>query len=203
MASELLNWQGQTAVVIASGPSLTRADCWDVSQAHVKTIAVNCSFRMAPWADVVYMGDLAAIRTYTGEARRLCHLTTQFWTSMADPTGHGAWHRIKGTNDVGLGKNLVYFNGNSGFQAVNLATLFGARRIILLGFDMMLGPEGQRHWHPDHPAPLVQWLAFDEWIYKSQKVASDAAAMDVDIVNCSRQTALTAFRRGDLLEELR
>lgn len=38
--------------------------------------------------------------------------------------------------------------GNSGFQAFNLALAFGARRVVLVGFDMRLD-EGV-HWHGPH-----------------------------------------------------
>lgn len=199
----MLNWKGETAVVIASGPSLNRADCFDVSQAAVRVIAVNCSFRMAPWTDVVYMGDMLAIKTYSGEMRKLCAKRTQFWTTMPERPDMAGWKSMKGSNDVGLGKNAVFLNGNSGFQSINLAYLFGAKRILLLGFDMQLGHNGAKHFHPDHPRPMVQWQPFSEWIYKSEKLARDCREANVEVINCSRATALTAFPRGDLLEELK
>ena len=56
----------------------------------------------------------------------------------------------------GLGKRGLRVNGNSGAGAINLAYHFGARRILLVGMDMKPGPNGEKHWHPDHPKPLVQ-----------------------------------------------
>lgn len=199
MAFDLRN---RTAVVIASGPSLTRDDCFDVGLSPAMVIAVNCSFRMAPWADVVYMGDMMAVKTYTTEARRLCP-NAEFW-STCSVEGHGKWHRVKGSTEPGLGSNgAIALGGNSGYQAVCLAALFGAKRIALLGFDMHAGADGAKHWHPDHPAPCVQYQPFAEWIHKFESLAKSAKAADIDIVNCSRATALTCFRRGELLQELR
>lgn len=198
----MLDWKGQTAVVIASGPSLTHSDCLEVSRASVCVIAVNCSFRMAPWADVVYMGDMLAIKTYSGEARKLCSARTQFWSTLPERPDMPGWKSVKGVNDVGLGKHAVHLGGNSGYQAIGLAYLAGVKRILLLGFDMQASAEGKKHWHDDHPKPMVQFQAFSEWIFRFDKLASDLREAGVDVINCSRRTALTAFPRGDLLEEL-
>ena len=40
--------------------------------------------------------------------------------------------------------------GNGGYQGVNLAVLFGVARIVLLGYDLQLGPAYEEHWHPPH-----------------------------------------------------
>ncbi len=40
---------------------------------------------------------------------------------------------------------------HSGFCAMNLAFQMAPERLYLVGFDMALGPKGQRHWFPDYP----------------------------------------------------
>ena len=52
-------WKGMTVCCIASGPSLTSADCALIEQAALPTIAVNSSWQMARFADVVYAADPA------------------------------------------------------------------------------------------------------------------------------------------------
>lgn len=42
---------------------------------------------------------------------------------------------------------------DSGGIGVNLAFHAGARRIVLLGFDMGFETEGEAHWYPEHPIP--------------------------------------------------
>lgn len=186
----MLDWSNHTAVVIASGPSLTAADCELVMAAPVKTIVVNATFRMAPWADVVYMGDMAAIRQYNFELKNAS--TAQRWTCCAASAQRYGWNRALN----------ISRGGNSGHQAIDLAAKFGARRIILLGFDMKATPDGKRHWHAEHPRPLVQRSLFDEWIGKMGKLARSLDAQGVDVSNCSRISMLRCFPRRDLVEEL-
>lgn len=192
------DWAGQTVAVLASGPSLTAKDCNLVREAGAHTIAVNATFRLAPWADVVYMGDMMAVKTYLAEVPR-----EKFWTQCPASAQRYQLNRIRGSNGVGLGKpGEINLGGNSGFQAVNLAYVFGARRILLLGFDMAPGPQGRKHWHEDHPAPCVQAQCFNEWKLKFKKLAEDLKVAKCEVVNCSRNTALECFNRGDLEEEL-
>jgi hypothetical protein len=40
---------------------------------------------------------------------------------------------------------------HSGFCAFNLAYQMRPQSIFLVGFDMALGPRGERHWFPDYP----------------------------------------------------
>jgi hypothetical protein len=47
----------------------------------------------------------------------------------------------------GLGVDGLGWNGNTGASAINLALLFGANPIYLLGFDMKLSPEGKKNYH--------------------------------------------------------
>lgn len=93
-------------------------------------------------------------------------------------------------------KGWIMQGGNSGFQAVGLAMLFGAARVILLGYDM--GSNGERkHWHPDHPADLGNPLDrnFAVWRKNFDEMAHQAP---VPIINASRETALKCFPRMQL-----
>ena len=40
----------------------------------------------------------------------------------------------------------VRTGGSDGYQAINFAFHFGAKRIVLLGYDMKFGADGQAHW---------------------------------------------------------
>lgn len=40
---------------------------------------------------------------------------------------------------------------HSGAVALNLAYQLRPEKLWLIGFDMKLGPRGERHWHPDYP----------------------------------------------------
>lgn len=87
---------------------------------------------------------------------------------------------------------------NSGFQAVNLAALAGARRIVLVGFDMN-SPGGRKHFFGDHASPTLNVAsAFHLFIQAFNTAAPIYAARGIEIVNASRSTALSCFPRIDL-----
>jgi hypothetical protein len=97
-----------------------------------------------------------------------------------------------------LGRECIHFGGNSGYQAVNLAFLRGARRIVLLGYDMGAGEDGASHWHGDHPGGLNRSLPFHVWREAFPQLAADLATEGVRVINASRRTALGCFERMTL-----
>ena len=100
---------------------------------------------------------------------------------------------------VGLCRNpgKVNTGGNSGYQAINLAFHWGIRRMILLGYDMQ-HTGGKRHWHPNYPAGMDNATPVHAWRERFKPLARDLARAGVEVVNATRQTALTAFPRVEL-----
>lgn len=92
--------------------------------------------------------------------------------------------------------------GNSGFQALNLALQFGARRIILVGYDLRV--DKGVHWHGPHPRGFNNPAASNcaRW----RKILDDQAplleAIGVDVINASAVSSLTAFRKLPLRQAL-
>jgi hypothetical protein len=91
-------------------------------------------------------------------------------------------------------QNLNGF-GNSGAAAISLAVLYGAKNIILLGYDCQL-TNNQSHWHGDHPKILGNAKLIDKWQDKFEKLAQDLK--DVNIINATRETALNMFKKVNL-----
>jgi hypothetical protein len=85
--------------------------------------------------------------------------------------------------------------GHSGFQALNLAVQFGAARIILVGYDM----QGE-HWHGRHPSGLNNpgALHFSEWRRGLDAAAPTLTALGIEVLNASRESALTQYPVVDL-----
>ncbi len=196
------NWKHKTAVVIASGPSLTDEQCNAARATGFDTIVVNATFKRAPWANILYAGDFLFLKSYMAEIVRV--FPGKVWTQ--DSSAAARWprlNRMKGANRDGLGRSMIHLNGNSGVQALNLAYLFGSRRIILLGFDMKLGPNGERHHHADHPHPMVQNQTFEEWLHKLNKVARDLEAEKCEVLNATPGSAMTCFPQVDWKEVLK
>jgi hypothetical protein len=93
---------------------------------------------------------------------------------------------------------LIHGGGNSGYQAVNLAFLFGAAKIVLLGFDM----KGGSHWHGDHPGALNRGVPTRAFAKAFPALADDLKSEGVEVLNATRDTALECFPKIDLEDAL-
>lgn len=86
---------------------------------------------------------------------------------------------------------------NSGAAAIELAADMGAKRILLIGYDCQF-KDGKRHWHGDHPRGAGSGNAgtISKWPAMFNKLARSIKG--VEIINCTRETALTCFPRASL-----
>lgn len=193
----------KTCIILAGGPSLTAAQIEHARASCYFTIVVNATFRQAPWAHALYAGDFLFWKVYIAEIRKA--FKGKLWTQDKAAAERWQLNKVRGLERDGVSAidGTIHNNGNSGAQAINLAYIWGFRRIILLGFDMALGPNGERHHHADHPHPLVQGQCFDEWLHKMKKVALDLHRFGIDVVNCSPGSAMRCFPTGVLEDEVR
>lgn len=201
--SPLLDWRGQTCVVAASGPSLSDAQVSAVyADDHLRVITTNTTWRKLPYAvDVIYACDMLWWKTHQAEIVK-ANLHDRCWTQDRNSAERWGLNWVRQSARPGLGLKDLHVNGNSGFGAINLAYLFGCRRILLIGFDMKPGPKGQLHWHPDHPAPCVQKLQFKEWLFKSVALAKGLKEAGCELVDCTVGGALTVFPKSTIEKEL-
>lgn len=124
------------------------------------------------------------------------------WTQDVDAAKRYGLFRVSGESRPGLGKKaMVHFGENSGYQAINLAYLFGASKIILLGFDMQT-TSGKSHWHGDHPAGLNRNSPLKQFARNFNALAQDLSAEGVDVFNATRETALDCFPKVKLEDVL-
>lgn len=174
--------------IFASGPSLTQEDCerfrgWE-------TICINSTFRLTPWADLLYACDewwwdqnIADVNVgFHGER----------WTQSAEAARKYGLGYIRSERKPGLGRECIHQGANSGYQAINLAYLRGATRIVLLGFDMNKH-RGRTHWHDPHR--VGDSHPYDLWRELMAPLAEDLKAAGVEVLNASRRTDLTCFPR--------
>lgn len=183
---------GRTIACLATGPSLTRADV-QACRGRLPVIAVNDAVRWAPWADVLYACDAKWWDKHP-ETTAFAGLKVgqQFVTGREDV------HFLKNTGDADLETEPtgVRTGKNSGYQAINVAVHLGARRILLLGYDMQMSPTGQRNFVAvPRPAPDPQ---FALWIAYFATLVAPLRALGIEVLNCSRQTALRCFPRVPL-----
>ena len=200
-ATPLFDWRGHSVVVVASGPSLTDEQITLIEHSVVFTIAVNNSYAKLQHPDVVYACDYLWWKLNHMKAKQNIP-RRQLWTQDRAAAEQFQLSHIQWEGKDGLGKRGLRVNGNSGAGAINLAYHFGVRRILLIGMDMKLGLNGEKHWHPDHPKPMVQGQQFEEWRKKMGVLAADLKTEGVTVVNCTPGSALTCFPMGDLEQEL-
>lgn len=189
-------WTNRSAIIIGGGWSITDEQLQRAHAAQAAGLAhvvvVNNTAERAPWADVVYFGDYTAIKHYRPKLERACR--GEWVTACRSSAERWRLTHLKPANTNGLSLQRVQLNGNSGAQAIGVAACFGARRILLVGFDMRNEPgTGRAHWFGQHPAPLVRTQLFDEWLQKFEAIARDAEALGVQIINCTSESALRLF----------
>lgn len=171
-------------VCIASGPSLTREDAELVRKSGAFTIAVNSSWQAAPWANIIYAGDLV----WWEANHKLINSHAQRYTSTCNIAEQFGIHYLR---------NRPRGMSNSGADAIRLAAEMGFKRVLLLGYDCSL--ERGTHWHGDHtqtknPTPAL----VSGWRNHFASVSRD---LDIEIINCSRYTELE-FERATLEDAL-
>lgn len=192
---------GGTVACLAGGPSLTAEDVAFVRGTADAVVAVNDAHRLAPWADVLYSSDQRWYAHYQGVP------TFQGLKFGLQPlVAPAPWGVtvLQNTGDRGLELDPGGLrNGrNSGYAAVNLAVHLGAARILLLGYDLGHAPHGLKHWFGDHPDGLRAMSPYQTFLVMFESIVEPLRQIGVEVINCSRQTALTVFPRVPLAEAL-
>lgn len=188
------NWENELCVIVASGPSAAGVDL-SLARGIAKTVVVNESYRLAPWADLLYGCDFAWWDLHGGVPE------FQGLKVSQDPKAARAYPDIKTVTCIRGHQPIVLFEpkgsiawgGNSGFQAFNFVLQFHVKQMILVGFDMRL--DYGLHWHGGHPKSLhnPRDRHVEKWRARFDAVAEQVAAAGVSVINASPQSALTAY----------
>lgn len=116
----------------------------------MRFIVVNRTHELAGWSDALYCADSgfwmvhARARAFPGlqfapDPQCKLHSSRVHVIPILKQDGHRVnTMQPYGADHIGSG-------GHSGFQAINLAVLAGAKQIYLAGFDYVAD-----HWHPPH-----------------------------------------------------
>ncbi len=177
-------------IIMASGPSLgfdNYADVELAKESGLKTIVINSTHDVAPWADVLYAGDTIWWKANYKNAPK----SMEWWTcSKSAGTLFGCKYRAR----------FIKPGYNSGANAIELAAnVFKCPQIILLGFDMSVA-HGVHH-HADHKKsanPNASRCA--RW--KPQFKSARDRSPDSQIINCSRYSEIPYFEKMSLQDAL-
>lgn len=170
-------WKGATVYVIGGGSSLRDMD-W--SRLHGKqVIGCNDAYMLGEKVvDVCCFGDMGWFKTHINRQVRVSERAAK-WTglkpgqlmgpglsqfkglkvtccrnvALMNPPPRGIlimdWRPI----GLVLTPGRLGWNLSTGACSINLAVIFGATRIVLLGFDMHLGEDGASNYHPNLKDP--------------------------------------------------
>ncbi len=141
-------WKDEPCYIIGGGPSLEGFD-WNLLQ-DKKVIGCNVAFYIgADLVPISVFGDATFIKQHRAGLDKYAASGGQVITCArrVDRFTPPEYLKITKRQVKGLMKDGLGWNANTGALAVNLALLFGANPIYLLGYDMRLSKEGKKNYH--------------------------------------------------------
>lgn len=185
---------------------------------HKHVVAINVAFLIGKWIDICFFGDS---KFYPPNKEALAQ-----WPGLKVTCNPGfikiPWIKYLARDSAhpfGITSKLdsVSWNYNSGSAAVSMVANMGAKRIILVGFDMSMSKEGNKHWHK-----LYQPVADTSQIRRFQKIGihysvrmpfqrhlqgfpqmlKDAQARGIEIINACPESAITVFPKCNVKDLL-
>jgi hypothetical protein len=195
-------WPGSTIACIATGPSLVREDCERVRESGARIFAINDAYQLAPFADVLYSSDRhwwphhKGVPSFTG---------MKYGIGSAIGKANPFFHhpeitvlRNDGYTGLSTDPSGLRNGKNSGYAAINLAVLFGAARIILLGYNLSY-LNGLSHFFGNHPPNMQNTAAlYPSFRRAFATLVEPLAELGVEVINCTPHTSLDAFPIRDL-----
>ncbi len=175
-----LNSMTKTFICIASGPSLTAGDCDLARRSGLPVIAVNSSWMAVPDCQHIFAADCSWWDHY----HKILRGRAERWTQSK---------RAASRYGVRLFRPVESGPFNSGQLAIQLAAHLCAARVILLGYDCSI--ENRTHWHGCHPATMHNPVPREVGRWHTDFSSLAGILPDVEIINASRETALTCFTR--------
>lgn len=234
-------WEGDDVWILGGGPSVTKQFgipddvvnkvrtgelppsayspyMKEIHDCHV--IGINVAYLIGDWIDMVFFGDA---KFYLRHCQALAK-----WPGLkvsCTPTIEKVpWIKYlakDASHPYGISskRNCISWNHNSGASAVSLAVHLGAKRIILLGFDMKNDETGKKHWHNLYKVPkppptkilppkrhrgrvITKVPVFSKHLRGFPEMARNAKSMGVEIINACPESAITVFPKFTLKELL-
>ena len=198
-------WAGERAFILGGGPSLKGFDA-EVLRGHGRVVGINeAGLTLAPWCDVLHWCDgrwlewnVDRVGLHCG-SYKICRHSRDGRTPNCPPD---VSERIPSVLDAFEVRHIEKF-GNvplsqdptktsgvcAGGSAINLAFLFGAVSIVLLGFDMQ--PTGQ--WHEQHRVPSKPFHYQQHKVPAIERMARPLRSLGIEVLNATPGSALECF----------
>lgn len=172
-------------------------------------IGINVAFMIGPWIDMVFFGDNGF---YLRFKRDLASFPGLKISANSQP-GRDGFVKCLGrdgshTKGISMRPGYVSWNYNSGAASISIAAQTGAKRIILLGFDMNLGKDKMQHFHnvyargPVTDDRRLRKLPFPRHLRGFPNIAQDAKKLGIEILNASPNSSIDSFPKYTVKELL-
>jgi len=192
-------------------------------------IAINVAFLIGDWMDMIFFGDNKFFLGYREQLaawpglKVTCHSGCEKYSWIKFLQRDGGHPR-----GISPNPNMVAWNVNSGSAAISVAANAGAKRIILLGFDMSVNSSGNQHWHtlykgtamnesnvplqnprfptralpPREPRQKKPGFPFVRHLAGFPVIAEDARKRGIEIINCSPDSIISEFPKCNIKDLL-
>jgi len=206
-------WTESVVYIIGGGPSVKEQLHLIEKLKGKRVIAVNDAYILGDWIPICFFGDAGWLKYHDveeviykkdGITRHGIRSFPGMIVGFNQNKPRSYLYRIERKSDgFSTDPRFLAWNGNSGSAAINLAYLLGAKKIVLIGFDMQLGVDGNSNWHQnlkDNPNANCYTIYMKRM--KKIDIEMKEKGVKIDIVNCSPRTQLNIFRAGCLEEEI-
>lgn len=193
-------YEGAHAIVAAPGPSLTPEVVEKLREVKDRyaIIGVGDAYRIIDFLDEHYACDARWWKVHGTEVNRL-RPNLRSWCHDEEGTKYGAL-QIHGKGDPGFSTNpaIIHYGANSGYQTLNLCYLWGFSKMILVGYNMKR-VNNQSHFFKDRHKSLSLDSPYTRFVKNYETIQKDIRDK---IINCTPDSALTAFKKQSLEDTL-
>lgn len=185
------DWVDARVFILAGGASLkTQYDA--IPKISGRVIAIKQTVSLRPDADVMFISgrdDALVCKPYFRMYRGKRIVCRSGYPGMPSRTLF-----LTRTKGGFYSRNPTAIGGlDAGSSAINLAALFGAKEIILLGMDMTGG-----RWVLRHHLPVIPQDHFDRHLACLERMAPELKRDGIRVVNCSPTSVIPWFERRPL-----
>lgn len=186
-------WQGEDVFVLGGGPSVR---AFPLSRLKGrKVIGCNDAYLLGEdIVNVLIFGDETWYRLHCKKHAFEAFGGTKITLSQSLEGERGLVLAPK--RESGFHRTALGWNGNTGMAAINLALVYGAKRVFLIGFDMCVSDKGRSNWHKNGlDKPTSEH--YKRYMSNAPQCAGDAQAKwpEVSIINLNPSSKLEAWPR--------
>ena len=195
-------FRNRPAIIIGTGPSLDVETVKEAQSRGALLFGVNNTFNDFD-LDVWIACDPSWHKIYSPVVGRF-----HKWHWDKSICEKNSYQHIEGRwgDGLSLSPEFIHYGHSSGYQALNLAVLYGCNPIFLVGYDMHYRGASRHYFNGlsndsgEYPQQLRKFSKFDGLIKCYETIANQKGLPD--IINCTIGSALTCFPFKELLCEL-